>query len=122
MYNKTGFVLACLGLVAMLALTGCGGSSRVDEVSENVGPGPGVAMINHSGITGWAHLPYWELYVGGALFTWGSNLLQDTNIFIDLTGVPVGTACQVFGFDLDYDQITYAENPMGPMGVVLQMP
>ena len=122
MYHKTHPILACLVVVAMLTLASCGGSSRVDEVSENVGPGPGVAMLNHGGLTGWAFLPYWELYVGGALFTQGSNLLEDTNIFLDLTGVPVGTVVEAVGYNLNYDQITYAEGFMGPMGVVLQMP
>jgi hypothetical protein len=116
-------LLTLVLLVAVCsALAACGGSSRVDEETENVGPGPGLAMISHGGITGHSYLPYWGLYVNGTLFRQGSNLLKNQYIYIELPGVAVGSAIDVWGFNMQYDPITSASGVLGPMGVVLQMP
>ena len=114
------FAFACV-VALLIHASACSSGGMVDE-NENVGPGPNLARVTHDGLAWNGHLPYWELYTGGALWAQGSNLPKDYAILVDMTGTPVGAAVSVFGYDLGYNLITRADGVLGPMGIVLQMP
>jgi outer membrane protein assembly factor BamB len=114
---------AAVGAVAMLALTGCGGGTRIGDLS--VGPGKGWPSAFHdshnsatSPVTGSRHLALsWSRPIGGpvdAATTVGpeGQMFLTTRADVDCGG-RAGTTGLIFSFQMDTGRKRFC-NPLGP--------